>query len=345
MGCRGRLINRGAGRLLCAALTLTLGLDSRAAEQSGVTARRNYSKVTMTYKRVGECAIKADVYRRAGKGIRPAVMWIHGGALIFGSRDTVRPDQLQRYLDAGFVLISIDYRLAPETKLPAILSDLRDAYRWVREKGPSLYSIDPDRIAIVGNSAGGFLALTAGYALSPRPKAIVSFYGYGDIAGDWTTRPNPDYLGLKPVLEAEAESVVGDEPVSESPIFPRVVYYNYCKQHGLWPLRVAGLDPVTQRRELEGLSPIHHLGPDYPPTLLLHGDRDRDVPFEASERMAAALDSARVPHRLIRMKGYDHLFDVFPGGWPDAEPFGLADPAVAAAYDEVVAFLRSHLGG
>jgi acetyl esterase/lipase len=121
------------------------------------------SKKTYTYKTVKDCTIQADVYRLPGDEIRPVILWIHGGALIFGDRSTVRQHQLQRYLQAGYVVVSIDYRLAPETKLPEIIEDLQDAYRWVREKGPELLRIYPDRVAVVGNSAGGYLTLMAGF--------------------------------------------------------------------------------------------------------------------------------------------------------------------------------------
>ena len=154
-----------AGVLVWAALSLGLEVDAQSARPVGAGSEATFSKATYTYKRVGECDIKADVYRLPGKDVRPAVVWIHGGALIFGNRGSVRPDQLQRYLQAGFVLISIDYRLAPETKLPDIIEDLRDAYRWVREKGPELFWVNADRIALVGNSAGGYLALVLMTAL------------------------------------------------------------------------------------------------------------------------------------------------------------------------------------
>jgi len=76
-----------------------------------------YSKQTYVYKTVGDCKIEADVYRMPGEAVRPAILWIHGGALIMGQRGFVPRDQLARYLDAGFALVSIDYRLAPETKV------------------------------------------------------------------------------------------------------------------------------------------------------------------------------------------------------------------------------------
>jgi acetyl esterase/lipase len=81
--------------------------------------------------------------------------------------------------------------MAPETRLPAIIQDVQDAYRWVREKGPDLSHIDPSRIAVKGGSAGGYLTLMTGFCVEPRPKALVPLYGYGDIAGPWYSRPDP----------------------------------------------------------------------------------------------------------------------------------------------------------
>src|SRR5690349_8033925 len=93
-----------------------------------------FTKQTYVYKTVGDCKIHADVYRRMDDEVRPTILWIHGGALIMGSRGQLAPDQVERYLQAGYTIVAIDYRLAPETKLPAIIEDLQDAYRWVRDQ-------------------------------------------------------------------------------------------------------------------------------------------------------------------------------------------------------------------
>src|SRR6185436_13100149 len=114
-----------AGVLVWTILSLGLEADPQRASPVSAGLDAAFSRATYTYKRVGECDIKADVYRLPGKDVRPAIVWIHGGALIFGDRGTVRPDQLERYLRAGYAVVSIDYRLAPETKLPDIIEDLR----------------------------------------------------------------------------------------------------------------------------------------------------------------------------------------------------------------------------
>src|SRR5436309_2428159 len=83
-------------------------------------------KKTYVYKSVGKCAIKADVYRPADEVLRPVALWIHGGALIMGDRGGIDRALREALLRAGYILVSIDYRLAPETKLPEILEDVQD---------------------------------------------------------------------------------------------------------------------------------------------------------------------------------------------------------------------------
>lgn len=297
-------------------------------------------KETYVYKQVGQCEIKADVFRLPGNDIRPALAWLHGGALIMGDRDmfgsTTTREQLRGYLNAGLVVIAIDYRLAPETKLPEIMDDIRDAYQWVLDRGPTEFRIDPHRIALVGQSAGAYLALLGGVSLRPPPKAVVSFYGYGDIAGDWYTRPSEYYLKMKRVTREEAYASVGSSMISGSP-FPtkRESFYVYCRQAGLWPKEVTGFDPEKNAAELRSFCPLWNINCDFPPTLLLHGDRDNDVPYEQSVLIAERLEQCGVDHKLITMAGLDHAFDLTIRN----------NPNVNRAFDSTIAFLRRHLEG
>jgi acetyl esterase/lipase len=146
-------------------------------------------------------------------------------------------------------VVSIDYRLAPETKLLAIIEDVRDAYRWTRETGAKLFRIDPERLAVAGGSAGGYLTLMTGFAVNPRPRALVSFWGYGDIAAPWYTRPDAFYSKQPAVPKEDAYGAVGSAVLSEPPDKnQRGRFYLYCRQHGLWPKEVAGRDPDAEPR-------------------------------------------------------------------------------------------------
>lgn len=309
--------------LLTAAVPLGLASDTTAAA---------YSKTTYVYKTVAHHPLKADVYRPHDARRHPVIFWLHGGALIFGDRTHIRAVQVERYVKAGFVVVSIDYRLAPETKLPEILEDVRDAYLWVRAKGPALFHADPNRIAVVGHSAGGYLTLAAGYHLQPRPKALVSFYGYGDITGAWYSRPDPFYLREPAVSKESAELAVGSTVISEGDEERRWPFYLYCRQQGLWPKEVAGWDPDSQPRAFDPYCPARNVSADYPPTLLLHGDQDTDVPFEQSAMMARELARRNVEHRFIQIRGGQHGFDA-----------NLSDPQAVQAFEEGLSFLKKHL--
>ena len=285
-------------------------------------------KRTYTYKRIGTLEIRADVYRRPGDAVTPAILWIHPGALIMGDRSWIESTQIERYLNAGYTLVSIDYRLAPQAKLPQIIEDVEDAYRWVRVEGPNLFRIDPARVAVVGHSAGGYMALLSGFRLNPRPKAIVSFYGYGDVAGDWYSRPDAFYRRQPLVSKEQAAQAVGTRVLSEDPNGTRERFYLYTRQQGLWPLEVVGLDPDKEPRAFDPFCPIRNVTRDYPPTLLLHGDSDTDVPFEQSVLMDREFRRLGVPHEFITMPGKGHLFDR-----------NMQDPVVAGAFEQVLAFL------
>ena len=288
---------------------------------------------THVYKTVGNCPIKADVYRLATTPASSAVVvFIHGGALITGSRQGIQPWQLARYLAAGYTVITIDYRLAPESKLPAIIEDLQDALTWVRTAGPRLFPIDPARLAVVGHSAGGYLTLMAGCCVTPRPRALVAFYGYGDLVGDWYSKPDPFYCQL-PLVTAEEAGCFVQGPVIAEPYAGRgkEKFYLYCRQQGRWPQEVGGRDPATDPAFFVPYCPLQQVTADYPPTLLLHGDHDSDVPYAQSVLMAAALTEAGVAHELITIPGGEHGFDNNPN-----------DPQVGAAFDRVLHFIHQY---
>lgn len=137
------------------------------------------TKQTFTYKISANSTnqLQADVHRAADVTVKPVVIFIHGGALMMGGRGaSTKPGSLfDALLQAGYAVVSIDYRLAPQVKRPAIIEDLQDACRWVREKGPELFHINPKELIVMGQSAGGYLTQVAGYRVTPRPKALVSF--------------------------------------------------------------------------------------------------------------------------------------------------------------------------
>src|SRR5687767_5047291 len=104
---------------------------SQSAESNDI------DKKTFTYKTIDKIQIKADLFRTTDNtSLKPVIIWIHGGALIFGSRNDLPEEQKKFYLKAGYSVVLIDYRLAPSTKLPEIVNDVADAIQWVHKNGP-----------------------------------------------------------------------------------------------------------------------------------------------------------------------------------------------------------------
>jgi acetyl esterase/lipase len=300
-----------------------IGLSPRRVQAQPAAAQ------TFTYKTAG-CEIRADVYGASEGAAKPALLWIHGGALILGNRKgSMRPFAMD-LRDQGYVIVSIDYRLAPETKLPAIIEDVQDAWKWIHEQARR-FGIDRDRIATGGASAGGYLTQMAGFCLNPRPRALVSYFGYGDLVGPWYSQPDEFYRKQPLVTKEQALATVGTAPVSDPPQGnQRGTFYLYCRQNGLWPVEVTGHDPKTEDKWFDAYCPIRNVTAKYPPTMLIHGTADTDVPYSLSKDMDAKLSKAGAEHDFITIEGAGH-------GLAGAKPEEVSRVAARA-----VDFVKAH---
>lgn len=278
----------------------------------------DYIKKTNIYKEEGQYSLKLDVYlpEKAVKKM-PVVIYLHGGALVMGSRSMVNKRELAAVLGNQMAYISADYRLAPESKLMKIKEDIEDLISWVREEGRDLYGFDPDRVVMLGKSAGGYLSLLSG-TFQNKPDAIISFYGYGDILGDWYEKPSPHYLSHPLVTEEEAKKCLKSKIMTGSGFKSRWALYLYTRQAGSWAVTVSGCEKSETKTALIPYCPIHNIGPEYPPTFLLHGSADTDVPVEQSSEMYDALIKEGIKAKLLIIPQAGHGFDY---GWRKAEQF------------------------
>jgi len=280
-----------------------------------------FVRQTFTYKTVGDKGVEADVYRADDEIVRPVLVWIHGGALIFGSRSNPPRRLLDLARVAGFALVSIDYRLAPDVMVPAIIEDLEDAIGWIRDDGPRLFEADPGRLVVSGGSAGGYLTMTSGFRVDPPPTALVTYWGYGALDNDWYAEPSEFYRSVAPLVSEE--EAYGDGNL-----------YLYLRQNGLWTNVVAGFDPHTERDELDPYTPVRNVTPEYPPILMVHGTNDNDVPYTESAEMSEELARHDVAHELILVPDGNHGLGT------------AADPAlITDAHNRAVAFIHRHLAG
>ncbi|MEE2989778.1 MAG: alpha/beta hydrolase [Planctomycetota bacterium] len=313
-------------------------LGSMAAATCASSVVRSWGaeviRTTYTYKTVGDLPIKLDVHRPAGDETVPLIVWIHGGALINGHREGVSGRVLKMALEAGYAVASIDYRLAPETQLPDIIEDVEDAFDWLHKNSLEQFGASSDRIAVAGGSAGGYLTLATGYRVRPRPTVLVSFWGYGDLVGSWYSTPSPHPRHHQSTMtEVEARKQVAGPPISDSRQRQGNggAFYQFCRQTGRWPLEVSGWDPMQQARKFYPFMPVKNVNRHYPPTMLIHGTNDTDVPYEQSEWMARQFERHGVEFKFASIAGGEHGLG---GGNP---------AAIDRAYLDAMAFIKSKM--
>lgn len=128
-------------------------------------------------------ALAARIYRPQGTGLKPALVYFHGGGFLMASYKAVEPQAKILAKEGDIIVISVNYRLAPENKFPAAQHDAIAAYRWVVANAAAL-GIDASRIGVGGDSAGGNLAAVVTQeqirAHKPVPKALLFYYPFVD---------------------------------------------------------------------------------------------------------------------------------------------------------------------
>lgn len=283
---------------------------------------------TLTYKQTKQSELKAELFK-TDTPHAPLILYIHGGGLIWGTRNDINDKQVRLFNDHGYHVVSIAYRLAPETKLPEIITDVQDALIWAKETLSNELDYNQENVIVMGNSAGGYLSLVTG-TFPVKPKAIVSFYGYGNILGDWYQTPSTHFNKMPAVKESLVQQLIQPNEVTEAPITSRYAIYLYCRQQGSW-LDYVG-DPTLSTEDYRAFCPVLQVDEKYPPTMLLHGDKDEDVPYEEAIRMKEALEKHSISHELITIREGLHQFDE-----------KMDDVQVQAAFQKVLSFLEHHV--
>lgn len=221
------------------------------------------------YGQAGGVDLKLDFIKPEGAGPFPLVVCVHGGAWQSGSKSGYGV-ALGLLAQNGYAAASVDYRLAPRYPFPAQIEDVREAVRYLREHAAEL-KIDPGRVAVLGDSAGGHLALLLGLS-EPGIRAVVNLYGPADLPR-WQAEPEGEtHLGMSSARLLETVFGTSDR-ASEV-------------------LRMA--------------SPIHQIGKARPAVLTFHGEADPLVKAEQSIWLHQALRSAGLDEKLVLVKGAAH---------------------------------------
>ena len=249
---------------------------------------------TVTYSTIAGQPLQLDIYRAVEvtpTQSAPAIIVVHGGSWNAGNKSDFA--HWDRWLSQqGFTVFDIQYRLAPQPNWREATGDVKTAVAWVRRHAPD-YNVDPHRLALLGRSAGGHLALLAAYkpsdpALPPSDhsttdthvRAVISLYGPTDLAWGYDNPAHPDVIN--------------------GPLTLR---------------RFLGGDPTSIPEIYAEASPIRHVGPHTPPTLLFHGERDLLVGPQHARRLSGKLAAAHVPFQAVYIPYALHGFDFNINGW------------------------------
>ena len=236
------------------------------------------------YGDAGNRPLLLDLYRPTeSDAAAPGLIFIHGGSWKGGKKEDYRIYALH-FAARGYVVASIQYRLSGEAPFPAAVHDVKAAVRFMRSEAEML-GVDPERIGVVGGSAGGHLSMMIGYSsdvpelegkcghgdVSSRVQCLVNLYGPTDMT-------TPYARGVSKTNRAVADFFEGT--YDEQPD-------NYA----------AG-------------SPLKYVTSDDPPTLILHGTADALVPINQADILAKELMQKGVPYVYDRLPGWPHSMDV-----------------------------------
>jgi len=273
-------------------LALFLSFFSRAGSQTNEIEFTSNSQVEVR----GDVSFldpsrpeKLDVYlpksHKTGEK-SPAVLLIHGGGWKEGDKRQPREIEFGTTLaENGYVAASINYALRSAGKFPLNLQDCKNGVRYLRAHADEL-GIDPDRISVMGGSAGGHLALLVAYTadqpylaptqpypgISDKVSCVVDFYGISNLATRKETDPSGKPLKIEP-LDSTTQSIFGSTP-----------------------------------QDWKKASPVSYVKRNVPPTLILHGRKDTTVDSDQSQELADALKKAGATYEIIWLPNAPHSF-------------------------------------
>jgi acetyl esterase/lipase len=265
------------GIALFAAFALAPALSQAQNTEAFVKALSSYRVVPdITYLTANNWDAKLDVYQaRDARTANPTLVYFHGGGWIAGSKETQSLNFLP-FLDMGWNVVNVEYRLAEIALAPAAVQDALCALRWVYRNGKA-YNVDTNRLVLMGNSAGGHLALITGMipasanfdSLCPGSEelkvgAIINWYGITAV----------NELLTGPDVREFAEKWFGD---------------------------MSNREEVAKR-----VSPLAYVRAGLPPIISIHGDADPTVPYSQNLRLHQALNKAGISNELVTVLGGKH---------------------------------------
>ena len=250
---------------------------------AGLVCAAPADRTAVEFASPGGYSLLLDYHVPDGPGPFPAAILVHGGGFDEGTRSTnVRP-LFEPLANAGFAWFSIDYRLAPKFRLPQAAEDIDAAIRWVKAHAAE-YHLDASKIALIGESAGGYLVAYAATHETPATKlpAVVDFYGPADyVKLAQSRRDHPERYNTAAITRHASNG------------------------GGIHFLGAADLDEAglaTLRKN----SPVTSVHKGMPPFLCIHGTKDDQVDFDQSSELCDAMHKVGSACEVITIQNGGH---------------------------------------
>lgn len=216
----------------------------------------------------------------------PLIVWVHGGAWSAGSKDGGNP--AMKFLEQGYAVASINYRLSQHAVYPAQIQDCKEAIRFLRANAKK-YNLNPDKFGAWGSSAGGHLVALLGTSAGAK-DLLLADSPHKDVSD--AVQCVIDFFGPTDLLKMGAQAGAKSKFDHDSPNSPES--------------KLVGGAIQQNKEKAEKANPITYVSKASAPFLIVHGDADPLVPLGQSELLNDALKKAGVPVELVTLKGAGH---------------------------------------
>lgn len=241
---------------------------------------------TRVFSKRNDADLKVDIYLpdadKPSNGV--SIIVIHGGSWSGGVRNDF-PQWNSWFAENGLTVFDIDYTLAPQPNYLSAIDDVKEAVKWVKQNTQE-FNISPDKIVLLGRSAGGHLALIAAYSANKtenQVRGVISVYAPTDLIWDYDNLANEYVIDGRGTLS----SFLGGNPHQSPEIREKYLF----------------------------ASPTEHISSETPPTLLIHGGKDQLVRLENMYRLADKLNASNVRNETLYIPYGQHGFDYNINGW------------------------------
>ena len=226
----------------------------------------------------------------------PLIIYIHGGGLIYGSKDDLPLVHIEKFTQVGFNILALDYPLIPESSLETLINSLLDGINW----GISKFTTNDDFI-LFGRSAGAYLSLIlSAKFLDIKPKAIISFYGYYSLMDKELKKPSDFYVQYPLLDDVMIAPLIQKQPLFNAPIEQRFPIYLSYRQRGIWVSKM-----LAHVSNIENYSLADDDIRTLPPLFIAVSKDDQDVPYTQS----IYLHDLATKSDIYTLNGLPHDFD------------------------------------